>query len=101
MAWAGIVGGRVLPVCWFKDENSLCVSVNGSLYGDMVSYHVFSLIVEETAEKSVVVQKDGAAPHCIANNINMLNERFKGRLISRRAHVLLPSCSPDLNPLDF
>ena len=44
MAWVGIVDARVLPVYWFKDENGQCVSVNGSLYGDMVEKHVFPLI---------------------------------------------------------
>ena len=51
MALVGIVDGRKLPVFWFKDKNGLCVSVNGSLYGDMVKNHVFLPIEEEAAEK--------------------------------------------------
>ena len=101
MAWVGIVDGRVLPVYWFKDDKGHSVSVNGTLYGDMVTNHVFPLIEEGAAEKMWWWQQDGATPHCTTNNINMLNEMFEGRVISRRADVSWPSCSPDLNPLDF
>jgi hypothetical protein len=42
--------------------------------------------------------QDGAAAHTATYSINVLNEVFENRLISRG---LWPTRSPDLNPCDF
>jgi inhibitor of nuclear factor kappa-B kinase subunit alpha len=101
MAWVGIVDGEILSVYWFKDENGNATNVNGESYGKMLNDHVFPRIKYKATRRQWWFQQDGATPHCTTANIEMLQAKFQGRLISRRAEVAWPSCSPDLNPLDF
>ena len=48
-----------------------------------------------------MVLLDRATPHCTNASIEMLNDKFKGQVISRRTQVVWLSCSSDLNPLDY
>lgn len=100
MAWVGVIDGRILPVYWFKKDGNRTVNVNGPLYGEMIE-HIFPLIEQDVSSKQWWWQQDGATPHCTIVNLDLLKEKFNGRVISRRAEISWPSCSPDLNPLDF
>jgi len=101
MAWVGLVDGGILSVYWFRDENGNATNVNGESYGRMLNDHVFPRIKNKARRERWWFQQDGATPHCTTANIEMLKATFQGRLISRRVEVSWPSCSPDLNPLDF
>ena len=101
MAWVGIVDGEILPVYWFRDAHGNAVSVQGESYPRMFNEHVYPCIKTKDIWRRWWFQQDGATPHCTNANIEMLNDKFKGRVISRRAEVVWPSCSPDLNPLDY
>ena len=46
-------------------------------------------------------QQDGAIVHCSDEVLAFLEEKFRGRVISRRGDNPWPPYSPDLNPLDF
>ena len=97
MAWVGIVAGEILIVHWFRDENDDATNVNGESYRKMLKDHVFPRLRYGATRRQWWFQQNGATPHCTTGNIKMTASIE----ISRRAPVTWPSCSPDLNPLDF
>jgi hypothetical protein len=101
MAWVGLIDGKILPVYWFQNENGSPISVNGEAYRNMLNEHVYPLIKYSITRKQWWYQQDGATPHCTVENIELLKKKFGGRVISRRSDIAWPSCSPDLNPLDY
>lgn len=46
-------------------------------------------------------QQDGATSHSARETMNLLNEHFPGRIISRYADFAWPPCAPDLTVPDF
>jgi hypothetical protein len=46
-------------------------------------------------------QPNGTTPHTSNNVIGFLEDKFRGRVISRRTDVNWPAHSPDLNPLNY
>ena len=45
--------------------------------------------------------QDGARCHTFPLNLQYLNDKFNGRVISNLTEIPWPPNSPDLNPLDF
>ena len=48
--------------------------------------------------KAIIFSK---TPHCAKKCLDFLEEKFPGRVISRRTETPWPAHSPDLSPLDY
>ena len=46
-------------------------------------------------------RQDGEIPHCSQNCLSFLDEKFNGRLISRKVHPWPLAQIPDLSSIDF
>lgn len=57
--------------------------------------------MEDMDLDDVYFQQDGATCHTSRETIELLHEKFPGRVISRNGDVNWPSRSCDLTPLDF
>jgi hypothetical protein len=89
--WCAITASRIVGPIFF--ENTL----NSEWYVSDILRPFFGSITEEEETYGYFMQ-DGATAHTATYSINVLNEVFENRLISRG---LWPSRSPDLNPCDF
>ena len=58
-------------------------------------------VSHDSDRENYYFQQDGATPHCANKCLDFLEEKFPGRVISRRAVTQWPAHSPDLSPLDY
>ena len=100
MAWCAMVDGRMLKVRWMVDEEGRSASVNGDRYQSLLQ-DVWTEVRFRSSQRLFWVMQDGARPHTTDINLNLLRDKFRGRVISRRSEHSWPPYSPDLNPLDF
>ena len=103
LCWCGIVDGRLLPVVWFHDENGNNISVNQDRYLEMIKNKIWPAISDVSDRKGFYWCQDGSTSHTANKVLAYLTDSLHGedRLISRRAKIVWPSHSPDLNVLDF
>ena len=97
MAWAGIADGKILPLFWFNEGQS----VNSDSYFRVLEENLWPAVRDEANEKQYYYQQDGATPHCSNKCMQFQQEKFPGRVISRRSDQPWPAHSPDLSPLDY
>ena len=74
--------------------------MNGDRYGDMLREY-FIPLVDSLDLVEPFFQQDGATCHTTRPNMEVLRNRFPGKLISRFGDIEWPARSPDLPPLDF
>ena len=101
MAWVGLVDGKGLVVRWMVDEAGRPVSVTSDRYLAMLRDLVWPEVRHRSSRRLFWWQQDGATSHCTDVVLNFLEEKFRGRIISRRSEVSWPPYSPDFNPCDF
>ena len=97
MAWAGVINGKILPIVWFQQGET----INSKRYLNLLKTELWSEIESDLDLTTYWIQQDGAAPHCSTECLAFLSEKFPGRIISRRMEHFWPAHSPDLSPLDF
>ena len=97
MAWAGIADGKILPLFWFDEGQS----VNSDAYFHVLEEHLWPAVRDEANSEQFYYQQDGATPHCSNKCMQFLQEKFPSRVISRRSDQPWPAHSPDLSPLDY
>ena len=98
---SGLWAGRV-PICHaFLDDDGHLTPVNGECYLSLLQNTVWPKLRYTATRSSLWWMQDGAPPHCTNSVLAFLNEKFQGRVISRRTANPWPAHSPDLNPLDF
>ena len=97
MAWVGVVGDKVLPVHWFEEKKG----VNWEVYLQLLKETVWPAVRSRATRNRLYFMQDGASPHTTNQVMQFLEEKFQGRVISRKAEFEWPARSPDLNPLDF
>lgn len=85
----------------FLDDDGQLTSVNGASYLSLLQNTVWPKLRYAATRSSLWWMQDGAPPHCTNSVLAFLNEKFRGRVISRRTANPWPAHSPDLNPLDF
>ena len=101
MAWAAVVDGGALQIRWMIDEDGRPVMVNSDRYLEMLRGRVWPEVRGRAAQRRWWWMQDGATPHTTDNVLDFLNEKFHGRIISRRCINNWPPYSPDLNVMDF
>lgn len=101
MAWVAVVDGRALEVRWMVDDAGRNVSVTGERYLNMWKNDVWPEIRGIVRRNGYWGMQDGATSHTTADVMAFLNDKFRGRVISRKAEIEWPPYSPDLNVLDY
>jgi hypothetical protein len=89
--WYVIAASRIVGPIFFEN------TINSERYVTDILRPFFDSITEEENTYGYFRQ-DGATAHTATYSINVLNEVFEDRLVSRG---LWPARSPDLNPCDF
>jgi hypothetical protein len=89
--WCAITASRIVGPIFFENI------INSERYVTDILRPFFESIKDEEKTYDCFIQ-DGATAHTADYSINVLNEVFEDRLISRG---LWPARSPDLNPCDF
>ena len=101
MFFVALIDGMV-PICHaFLDDDGHLTPVNGDCYLSLLQNTVWPKLRYTATRSSLWWMQDGAPPHCTNAVLAFLNEKFRGRVISRRTANPWPAHSPDLNPLDF
>lgn len=98
--WCGFWGKGVIGSYFFENEAGKTVTVNGERYRSMLTNFLWSQI-KNLNLNDVYFQQDGATCHTSHETIEMLQQKFPGRVISRFGDINYPPRSCDLTPLDF
>lgn len=98
--WCGFWAGGVIGPYFFENEAGATVSVNGVRYREMLT-NFFWPEVDALDADDLYFQQDGATCHTSGETIELLREKFPGRVISRNGDFNWPPRSCDLTPLDF
>ena len=85
---------------YFFEEGNETVTVNAERYTKMLNEFVRPNLLNLETEEVFFLQ-DGATSHTARQSMDVLRERFPGRLISLRGDVPWPARSPDIAPCDF
>ena len=97
MSKHGIIGPY-----WFKNDDGHAVTINSARYVEVLHKFWAELGQQRRFFRARQwFQQDGATPHTSDESLTWLQQRFGGRLISRRCDPEWSAYSPDLNPLDF
>ena len=99
MCWAALVDNCVLKLRWM-DDVSHPKRVTADSYLAMVRDAVWPEVRARASHRRWWFMQDGAPVHVSNAVIDFLNQKFAGRVITRRGDHPWPSYSPDLNPLD-
>lgn len=98
--WCGICAYCIIGPFFFENDDGEAISVNGDRYRSMVDTFLRSE-VENNGLEDYWFQQDGATAHTARETINLLNEMFPGRLVSKNGDFDWPPRSPDLTAPDF
>lgn len=98
--WCGFSANGVLGPHFFENENGEAETVNGERYRQMLNNFLWPRL-EDMDLNNLYFQQDGATCHTARETLNLLQEKFPGRVISRNGDVDWPARSCDLTPLDF
>ncbi|CAK9801727.1 Transposable element Tc3 transposase [Anthophora quadrimaculata] len=98
--WCGFWSGGVIEPYIFRNENGQVVTVNGERYRAMITDFLWPQL-DDLDLDDMWFQQDGATCHTSGVTLELLQEKFPGRVISRRSDVEWPPRSCDLTPLDF
>lgn len=98
--WCGMTENEIIGPYFFEDDNGKTVTVNGQRYHNLVTDFLIPK-VNEMNVANLYFQQDGATCHTTRPNMEILRQKFPGRVISRYGDVEWPARSPDLSPLDF
>ena len=100
--WIAISKHGIIGPFWFEDEHNNAVMVTKERY--IVVLKKFLTRLRSRRHININhqwFQQDGATPHTANLTIEWLDDKFPGRLISRRREPEWAPYSPDLNPPDF
>lgn len=98
--WCGVYAGGVIGPYFFEDDVGQTLTVNGERYRVMITEFMLPRLHELELE-DMWFQQDGATAHTARATIDILEEAFPGRLISRFGNLHWPARSPDLTVPDF
>ncbi|GFS94701.1 transposable element Tcb2 transposase [Trichonephila clavipes] len=98
--WCALWAGGFIGPYFFKNDESLNVTVNGDRYRAMIT-NFFIPDLNNHDVHELWFQQDGATCHTARATIDLLKDTFGDRLISRFGPVNWPPRSCDLTPLDY
>ena len=86
-----------------ENDIGTTVTVNSGHYGHMIT-DFFLPVIDENDMENIRFQQDGATCHSHATtraNMALLQETFRGRIISHRGYINWPPRSYNLTPVEF
>lgn len=98
--WCALWSGGVIGPYFFENDQGETVTVDGERYRRMITDYFWHEI-EDIDVENMWFQQDGATCHTAGATLDVLRQRFPGRIISRFGDVNWPPRSCDLTPLDF
>ena len=100
--WCALSANEIIGPIFIENTAGETVTVNSRRYLGVLKRFLRALNSKcaDTLNQQWF-QQDGATAHTSRDNLAWLQDRFEGRLISRRAAVSWPPHSPDLIRLDF
>lgn len=98
--WCAFFAGGVIGPYFFENDAGDSVTVNGERYRAMLNNFLWP-ILEEHDIANMWFQQDGATCHTAQATMALLQEKFRGRIISHNSDVRWPPRSCDLTPLDY
>lgn len=98
--WCGLWSGGIIGPYFFENEQGNAVTVNSLRYQTMINDFLWPQLANVDIS-DLWFQQDGATSHTVGQTIQLLHEKFPGRVISRFGDVNWPPRSCDLTPLDY
>lgn len=98
--WCGFWAGGVIGPFFFENGAGQAVTVTGERYRAMINEFLWPELDAMDVD-DMWFQQDGATCHTAHATIEVLREKFNGRIISRNSEHNWPPRSCDLTPLDF
>lgn len=98
--WCAFWANGVIGPYFFEDEDGRRLNVNKQRYQTMLRDYFWPKL-DGIDISNVYFQQDGATCHTSGETIQVVNEMFEGRVISKNGDVNWPPRSCDLTPLDF
>lgn len=95
MCWTGLFDGKVIGPFWIDG------TMNQFVYNCLLEEQVWPAVRHIATRNQLYFMQDGATCHTTKMNLDFLQEKFQGRVISNKTDIPWPPNSPDLNPLDF
>jgi len=102
IVWCGVASFGVISPYFFEDEAGRSVTVNSARYTEMLpTFLELELQRLDVENQTLLFHPEGAAAHTARTAMQVLNEMFPPRLISRRGNIEWPAKSLDLNACNF
>ena len=92
--WCGVTANEIIGPYFFEDEEGNQVAVTGARYRTMIQDFLEPWV--QAQPEQMWFQQDGATAHTARETIQMLQNIFQDRIISRGCEINWPPRSPDL-----
>lgn len=102
VVWAAMWAKGIIGHYFHEDQRGRAINVNSDRYCDMLRNFLVPELQEFTGFNSRTwFQQDGATCHTSNDSMEVVNELFPNKVISRRGNLNWPPRNPDLSPLDY
>ena len=101
-AWCAVSSSGVIGPFWFQDRAGLTQTVTAARYR-CIFKHFVAAMQRRCADTYCIqwFQQDGATPHTANETVQLIQQHFGERVISRNTRHPWPANSPDLSPPDL
>lgn len=99
--WCAMSSSGIIGPYFFENERGQSVTVNAERYSEMLRLFFIPQLRQHAVNDQTLFQQDGATSHTARVSMNIVNEVFPNRVISRNGAIPWPPRSPDLTPCDF
>ena len=96
--WCGVTSRNVIGPFFFESEDGNALTISGERYRDMIDN---LLRIEIRDRPGMWFQQDGATAHTARATLDLLQQLFGERIISKGMPFAWPPRSPDLTAPDF
>lgn len=96
--WCGVTSQNIIGPFFFESGDGAAVTISGERYRDMID-NMLRPALQNRAE--MWFQQDGATAHTARATLNLLQQLFGDRIISKGSQFAWPPRSPDLSAPDF
>jgi len=102
IVWCGVASFAVIGPDFFEDKADRAVTVNSARYTEML-HTLLELELQrlDVENQTLLFHPERATAHTARTAMQVLNEMFPARLISRRGNIEWPARSLDLNACYF
>uniref|UniRef100_A0A8C5WFK5 DUF4817 domain-containing protein n=1 Tax=Leptobrachium leishanense TaxID=445787 RepID=A0A8C5WFK5_9ANUR len=99
--WCAMSSLGLIGPYFFENDREQAVTVNAQRYSEMLHSFFIPQLRQHGMNNETLFQQDGATSHTARVSMNVLNNVFPNRVISRNGAISWPPRSPDLTVCDF